>query len=313
MKDRYLITGATGFIGSCLTRKLVELGHRVSILTRGKKLNWRLDDITSKITIYEFDLLDSGLETIIAMIQPSVVYHLASYGSLPNEQNVDRMVDVNIKGLLNLIQAVKKIPIKLFINTGSSSEYGVKDTPMRETDLLEPNNDYGVSKASATLFCKEMASKNQLPIVTFRLFSPYGYREHKTRFVPYVIAKALTDSSMELSFPDYVRDFIFIEDVLDALLKAPKMVIPSGSVINIGSGKQHKLQDVVDIVMRLTRSRSKIHWNTKEKQERQAEPRRWEADISLAQSLLRWSPRHSLEQGLEKTIEWIRRNMQYYN
>lgn len=312
MKDHYLITGATGFIGSCLTRKLVELGHNVSILTRGEKVNWRLHDITSKLDVHVADLTDPTLPEIVSKIKPTIIFHLATYGAMPNEDVVDKMVDVNIKGTLNLIRAVKRISFKLFINTGSSSEYGMKALPMRETDILEPINDYGVSKATVSLFCQKIARIESLPIITFRLFSPYGQFESKERFVPTVISHMLKNKPLELSSPLFVRDFIFIQDVVDAYLRAVDKNIPFGSIINIGSGKQHTLADVVDVVRERTNSPSHVAWSIQKTQSRQIEPTCWQANIELAHNLLKWGPKYSLKTGIKKTIQWMKENDRYY-
>ena len=104
----------------------------------------------------------------------------------------------------------------LLVNTGSSSEYGIKNSAMKESSLLEPVTEYGVSKAAATLFCQSYAVTENLPIVTLRLFSPYGRYEQKSRLVPSVILAALQKINPKISSRQFVRDFIFIDDVLDA-------------------------------------------------------------------------------------------------
>lgn len=310
--DRFLITGATGFVGACLTRELVRQKKHVSIIVRDKRLNWRLHDIASKLDIYECDLLSKSLDTAVSKIMPTYIFHLASYGSLPSEKLIDQMIDVNIRGTINLINATKRHKFKLFINTGSSSEYGIKSTKMKESDTIAPVNDYGITKAAATLFCYKEAIRNNFPIVTFRLFSPYGYFEDKTRLIPSVIMRALKNQSIELSSPNNVRDFIFIEDVVDAYIKATGSKSNLGEIFNIGTGKQHQISDVVNLVLQITNSNSKIVWGKAKKQTRQIEPIRWEADISKAKEILKWHSQHDLHTGLKKTIEWFRKNYSLY-
>ena len=117
---RILITGGTGFIGSNLVRKLVKKGEHVSIIVRDKnKNNWRLKDIEAKLDIYECNLLSESLKDLVNKIKPDFVFHLAAYGIPPEEDNVYEMIDINLKGTINLIDAVKQNPFKLFINTGS--------------------------------------------------------------------------------------------------------------------------------------------------------------------------------------------------
>lgn len=309
MQGIYLITGATGFVGSCIARELIRQKKHVSVIVRDKRLNWRLHDIASKLDIYECDLLSKSLDTAIARIMPTYIFHLASYGSLPFENITAQMVDVNIKGTMNLVNAVKKNKFKLFVNTGSSSEYGIKSSKMKESDILVPINDYGIIKTAVTLFCQKEAIRNNLPIVTLRLFSPYGYFEDKSRLVPTIIINALKNKPIELSFPNNVRDFIFIEDVVNAFIKATESKTNPGEVFNIGAGKQHRVSDVVSLVLQITNSNSKIVWGKVKKQARQTEPKKWEADILKAQKILKWKPEYKLHMGLKKIIEWFR---QYY-
>ena len=102
MKNKYLITGATGFIGANITRDLVRKGESVSIIVRDKKLNWRLSDISSKIDIYKSDILSPSLETIIDKIRPDYIFHLAAYGVMSSEDDTKKMTDVNIRGTIKL-------------------------------------------------------------------------------------------------------------------------------------------------------------------------------------------------------------------
>lgn len=312
MQDTYLITGATGFIGSCITRELVRQKKHVAIIAHDRKNNWRLRDVISKLDIYECDLLSNSLDSLVERITPSYIFHFASYGSLPFEDIAAQMIDVNIKGTINLINAVKKNKFKLFINTGTSSEYGIKNKKMKESDILVPINDYGVIKTAVTLFCQKEAIRNNLPIITLRLFSPYGFFEDKSRLIPSIIINALKNQPIELSFPNNVRDFIFIEDVASAYIKAAENKSNPGEIFNIGTGKQHRVSDVVSLVLRITNSNSKIVWGKVKKQARQIEPKRWEADILKAQKILKWKPEHELEAGLKKITEWFRKYSYLY-
>jgi len=153
MSEIFLVTGATGFIGANMVRRLISEGKDVHVITRNKKLNWRLSDIAPKIKVHEISLLDPGIQKIVREIKPDYIFHLAAYGSLPHEESLDNLIDVNLKGTANLIRALKQNKFKLLINTGSSSEYGVKDELMRETDLPFPVNDYGVIKTATNSIC----------------------------------------------------------------------------------------------------------------------------------------------------------------
>lgn len=303
MNEKYLVTGATGFVGSNIVRTLVKNNKRVSIIVRENSNLKRLHAITSKINIYTEDLTSSTLSETIKKINPDIVFHLASYGSLPSEDNVYKMIKVNINGTVNLVNALKRIPFTLLVNTGTSSEYGIKNQAMDENDTTLPINDYAVSKLTATLFCQKEALRNSMPIVTLRLFSPFGYYENKKRFVPYIILNALENNPIKVSSKLTVRDFVFIDDVVNAYLMTVK-IKPVGEIINIGSGKQHTLESVVNLVKKLTKSNSIMEWDKKPQQKRQIEPKVWQADIGKAKKILQWKPLFTLKEGLQKTINF---------
>jgi nucleoside-diphosphate-sugar epimerase len=283
----------------------------VHILARNG-LNWRLSDLSSKIVVHVGDVCSPSLPTILKEISPSVVFHFASYGAMPQEKDIDTMFDVNVKGIVHLITSLPST-VELFVNTGSSSEYGVKDVSMKEDMFLGPLNDYGVSKAAATLYCQRLAKDVSFSIATFRLFSPYGPYEQPTRFIPHVISNMIQKKKLELSSASFVRDFIYVDDVVEAYLKA---VIHKdqleGHIVNIGSGKEYTLGEVVKTVAALLRSSSDISWDEKKKQERQKEPLHWQADIGKAENIVQWKPKYSLQKGLEETITWMKNHLSFY-
>lgn len=310
--SKYLVTGASGFIGSCLVRELVNQGEKVHILTRQKKLNWRLFDLSKKIEIFTIDLINEKLIDIVKEINPDFVFHLAVYGSLPSENNFSKMIYNNLNGTANLIEALKKTSFKLMINAGSSSEYGIKKDKMNENDLLSPVNDYGVVKASQTLYCQKSAIREDLPIITFRLFSPYGYYEDQKRLIPTIILHALNNKPIPLSSPSNVRDYIFIEDVVSVYLKGIKIKFSPGTVLNIGSGKQNQTIEVVKKIISIAGSQSKPLWNFYSPQQRQIEPKIWQGDIKKVKKIIPWIPKYNIDDGLKKTIEWFKKNIKLY-
>lgn len=313
MKDNFLVTGATGFIGSNLVRKLVNLGENVNIIARDLKLNWRLQDIAHKINVFKCDISDLKLQRIIDRIKPDYIFHLAGYGNLPSEDDIYRMIDTNLKGTINLLNAVKNNPFKLFINTGSSAEYGVKELPMKESDVLMPINNYGVIKSAITLYCQKEAIRNDLPIINFRLFTPFGYFEGKNRLIPDVVLSSLEGRSIRVSSSTHVRDFIFIEDVVGAYIQTVKVQHNPGEIYNIGSGTQYFVKDIVEKILKITKSKSDVRWGAVAKQARYIEPKMWQADISKTKKMLHWESSDIIDSGLSKTIQWFRQHKDLYN
>lgn len=312
MKSTFLVTGATGFIGSNIVHQLVKQGQSVSVIVRNKKLNFRLVDIADKLNIYECDIQSEKLSGIVCDIKPDYILHLARYGNLPQEENINTMIDVNLKGTINLINAARQNPFKLFINTSSCAEYGIKEHAMSEKDILEPLNNFAVIASATTLYAQKEAKRNNLPIIAVRLFTPFGYYEDSFRLIPSVIMSSLDNNPVKVSNPKNVRDFIFIEDIVDVYLRIIKIKHAPGEIYNIGSGKQQTVGEIVQMIQKITKSKSRVEWGAVAKQARYIEPSRWEADMSKTKKVLKWKPKNTIEVGLTKTIEWFEKNKNLY-
>ncbi|MDO8621167.1 MAG: SDR family NAD(P)-dependent oxidoreductase [Candidatus Levybacteria bacterium] len=299
-----LVTGGAGFIGANLIRRLLKTGYNINLIVRKNTDLWRLENIVSKIRVYKIDLLDSlRLSKTVSKIKPDIIIHLATYSNYRNQQAIKQMINLNIQGTLNLLMASKDIDYAIFINTGSSSEYGFKNKPMNEKDLLEPISFYAATKASATLLCQVFAREYKKPIVTLRPFSVYGQYEEKDRFIPTIIKAAIEDKSINLTPGKQRRDFIYIKDVVDMYIKTlsygKKL---SGQILNMGTGIEYTNDEVIKMLFQITEKKVKIEkgayptriWDTQH----------WVADISKTKTLLKWKPKFSLEKGLEETYKW---------
>jgi len=307
-----LITGATGFIGSNLTRHLVGLGIHPHIILRKESNTWRINDVFSKIEPHYCDIVNKNdIENLIKQLKPQVIFHTAIYGGYAFQSDIKRILDVNFYGTINLLNACEKIDYQLFVNSGSSSEYGIKNLPMKESDPLEPENDYGISKAASTLYCQAAALRGKKPVVSLRFLSPYGYFEEGSRLIPSVILSCIKKEAIKCSSPEPVRDFVFIDDAIDAYIKTSEHIDKiSGEIINIGGGKQHSVGDVVNKIVKIMDYKNGPEWN--KITNARTEPKMWQADISKARKIIGWQPKYGLDEGLNKTIEWFKENERLY-
>lgn len=301
---KILVTGAAGFVGANLVRKLISQKANVHVLLRKETDLWRIKECLAGLNIHLSDLSNlSYLRKLVKKIQPEITFHLAAHGGYPFQKDPESIIDANLTGTLNLLMAASDISYEAFINTGTSSEYGYKKQPMKETDFLEPASFYAAAKAGATLFAQTIAKLDDKPIVTLRLFSVYGPWEEPTRLIPTVIKQALANDVIATTGGKEARDFVYVNDVVDAyLMVAKKAKLLQGKIFNIGSGRQRAIYDVVRMIVKMTKSKSKIHKGKYET--RPWDTNHWVADTSFTKKILGWEAKTSFENGLRETIEW---------
>jgi len=302
---RVILTGATGFVGANLTRRLLSEGHELHLLVRRNYTAWRIEAIRADVQLHEVELSDADILTnVVKRVQPDWIFHLAAYGAYSSQANLHRMIHTNIIGTVNLVEACLKTGFEAFVNTGSSSEYGFKSYAPSEKDFLEPNSCYAVTKASATLFCRYMALCRDVRLVTLRLYSVYGTFEEPTRLIPTLIIHGLRGELPTLVNANVARDYVYVEDVNDAyLLAASRVEQEIGSVYNIGTGRQTFMGEVVATARRKMKITAEPLWGSM--QNRNWDTAVWVADNKAAQESLGWKPRYDFDQGFEETINWF--------
>jgi len=305
---RVVVTGATGFIGANLARRLLHEGHELHLLVRQNYKPWRIEEIRSDVRLHEVDLGDEdSLVRVVGSIRPDWIFHLATHGAYSWQTDLPAIVQTNIVGAFNLVEACLKTGFEAFINSGTSSEYGLKDHAPSETEWLEPNSYYAVTKASATMFCRYRALSRGANITTLRLYSVYGPYEEPNRLIPALVVRGLDGGHPPLASPDIARDYVFTEDALDAyILAASRPPAEPGAVYNLGTGVQTTLREIAEVARRVMRIEAEPVWGSMEN--RVWDTKTWVSDSGRIQRELGWSPRHSLEEGLRKTVDWFKSN-----
>ena len=309
MADRsVLLTGATGFVGANLARRLLREGCQVHLLVRREHATWRLQGIGDQVQFHQVELTDrAGLDRLIAQVRPEWIFHLAAYGAYSWQAGVQQMIQTNVTGTANLVEACARIGFAAFVNTGSSSEYGAKDHPPAEDEALEPNSHYACTKAAATLLCRYTAQSRNLHLPTLRLYSVYGPYEDPGRLFPALIRKGLQGELPPLVSPDTMRDYVYVEDVCEAyLLAATHPGQTPGAIYNVGTGVQTSMGQLVELARKTLGIAVEPRWGS-------MPARSWDTSVWVANNRqiwegLGWQPRTSLAEGFSQTVEWFRQH-----
>ena len=302
---RVLITGAAGFVGSHVARKLVSARAEVHAICKPSSDRWRLADCSEGISWHTADISDgSAIEEIFSQVRPEAVLHLGAYGIDYAQQDPHELFNSNVYGTLFIVRMAANFGARRMIHTGSCSEYDSSSLPIPESAPPFPHTLYGVTKAASTMLVIQQGKQLALPVIVLRLFGLYGPFEAKKRFIPTVLLACLNGRPASLTPGQQRRDYTYIEDVAHLYASlALAQSFPQSDVFNIGSGQGHSLKELGSLVERATGRTGMLKWG--DLAHRTNEVQCQVADISKAKRELRWLPRTSLEEGLRKTIAYF--------
>jgi dolichol-phosphate mannosyltransferase len=191
------------------------------------------------------------------------------------------------------------------VNTGSSSEYGYKDHAPDEAEAVEPNSEYAVTKASATMYCRWLARSADMAVTTLRLYSVYGAWEDPGRLIPTLIRKGLQGELPPLVDPDIARDYVSVEDACDAYVAAASRTAGErGAIYNVGTGVQTRIAEVVRIAKSVMGISAEPEWGSMAN--RKWDTSTWVSDPSRFAREVGWRASDSFERGFRRTVDWAR-------
>jgi nucleoside-diphosphate-sugar epimerase len=304
----YLVTGGAGFIGSHLTEELVGRGHRVRVadnLVTGKRRN--LDHIRG-VEFLEGDLADLAFART-ATDGMEFVLHQAAMASVPRSVK-DPITSnrANIDAALNVLVASRDAGVKRVVYAGSSSVYGDTPTlPKHEGMTPNPLSPYALQKLVGEEYCRMFTRLYGLETVTIRYFNVFGPRQDPGS--PYsgvisLFATALLESRRPTIYGDgeQTRDFTYVANVVDGVLKACEARDANGQTINVATGSRLSLNELLKVMNRLVGT----SMEPLRQEPRTGDVKDSQADISKAKSLLGYQPTVSSEEGLKRTLEWYR-------
>jgi len=291
-----LVTGAAGFIGSHLVERLVEEGYdviAVDNMLRGKLDN--LSKVLDKIKFVKGDVRD--YELMKEFVRGSeLVFHLASLSRvLPSIENPELCFEVNVKGTEVMARLCSKYRKKLIFSSSREVYGSPKYLPVDEAHPLNPENPYGASKVCGEKIIEAYAKSYGLNYVTLRLTNVYGLRDFD-RVIPIFVEKALKGEDLVVYGADKVLDFVYIDDVINALINAIDCY--EGLALNVGSGVGTSLLELANLVRNMTNKEVKIII----KERRRGEVDKFVANIRRAEELLKWRPKVDLKEGLRRVV-----------
>lgn len=305
-----LITGGLGFIGSHLTKRLLDSGANISILDTNTN-PWRLKNEIKDIDVYNIDITDAyKVDECIKTVKPQYVFHLSAYGVDSAQKAYFKAANINILGIVNILNSIKDIGCEKIINTGTCSEYGNIEGKMCENMCLAPANIYGSTKACATIISHQIAGENAINIVTLRPFGIFGEGEERHKLFCDVILSLLEDKDVNLTLCEQYRDYCYVENIVDGFIIAAQNVTAKNEIFNIGSGVSQQLKYYVDLIIKYVGTDRKPNYGVLEYRKNEI----WnpQPDISKIKSILSWTPRIDLEEGIKRTVEWFKQNKAYY-
>ena len=305
-RKRVLVTGGTGMIGANLVPRLLANGHKVFMLIRSSASYLRLNPYEDQIRFVFGDMTNlESLKTAVITSRPDVVFHLASTRLNPQSIPTSEHLAVNVMGTENLLVALGKRDQTKLIYTSSIAAYG-SGSNILEDQPLNPGTMLGVSKACASILLAAHSKATGSNIIDLRLCTPYGPWENPSRLIPNAILSALEGTDLAMSTGNQERDFIYISDVIDALMLCMHRDTPPGLVLNIGSGVGLQVKAVAQRILQIMGHPGKLRLGALET--RSDEIMEMSANISAAKDKLGWIPSVSLDDGLRKSIEWFTKN-----
>jgi NAD dependent epimerase/dehydratase len=316
---KVLVTGAGGFIGSHLVEKLVAFGASLRAFVR---YNSRADPgllrMASAETIASLELIGGDLRDPDAVRKAvrgcEVVFHLGALISIPySYQHPMEVAETNVIGTLNMLMACRDFDVQRLVHTSTSEVYGTAQrTPIDESHPLQGQSPYSASKIGADKLVESFYCAYQVPAVTVRPFNTYGPRQSARAVIPTIITQALAHGTIHLGNLDTIRDFTYVDDTVDGFIRAAAAEDVQGLTFNLGTGSEISIGSLAEKIIRKAGSQAKIEIDPERLRPEKSEVLRLLSDNTLACDRLNWSPSVSLDDGLDRTVAWIKGNLSQY-
>ncbi|EXI77876.1 MAG: hypothetical protein AW10_03511 [Candidatus Accumulibacter appositus] len=298
-----LVLGASGFIGANLLRRLLAVrSDATGTVFSGD--TWRLDGVPSA-NIAFLNLQDPvSVRSVLHRVGPRTIFDCSSFGAYSFEQDCERVHATNYLSFIRLMEELAGTDLAAFVHAGSSSEYGLNSAAPPEDASLVPNSHYAVSKVAAGAAIAYFGKVRGVPVTNLRLYAVYGPFEDSSRLIPVLCEASLRGELPVLARAEVSRDFVHVDDVVEAFADSAQLMGPdlAGESINIGSGLPTTLAALADLALASFGLTAEPRFNPATG--RAWDTDNWYADTTKAKRLLGWSAKISLADGLKRTRDW---------
>jgi NAD dependent epimerase/dehydratase len=316
---KFLVTGAGGFIGSHLVEALVKRGADVTAMIRYSSsaalgnLEFVEPEVRGNFRVVAGNI-DDGDFVMHAMQGMDVVCHLAALIAIPYSYVAPRSyVRTNVEGTLNVVEAARRLSVERVVHTSTSEVYGTALTvPISENHPLQGQSPYSASKIGADKIAESYYRSFDTGVVTLRPFNTFGPRQSARAFLPTIISQALTRDTIKLGSLTPERDMTYVSDTVDGFIAAATTPGIAGDTINLGTGQTFTIGHFAERVLKLMGVDKSIEQDSSRLRPEKSEVLKLVSDNSLAAEVLKWSPQIDLDEGLRRTIEFVRENIDLY-
>jgi len=314
-----LVTGAGGFIGSHLVERLVREGSRVRALVRYNSrndwgaLSWVSPDVTDDVEVLLGDIRD--VESVTHAVRGAeYVCHLAAQIAIPYSYlNPRDFFATNVLGSLNVAQAALDAGVKHLVHTSTSEVYGsAQFVPITEDHPLHPQSPYAASKVGADKLMESYHHTYGLPVTVLRPFNTFGPRQSARAVIPTIISQALTRGTVRLGSLTPRRDLTYVEDTVDGYLAALSVPQTIGRTLQLGTGVDASVGEIVDIVGDLVSRPLRVEQDPERIRPENSEVTRLLSNPELAREAMGWTPRVDIREGLRRTMDYIAEHSERY-
>lgn len=301
-KKNILIVGGTGFIGYHLVKKAIQKKFIVtSISTRpAKKIRY--------LKRVKYVYCDITNKTKLNKVIKKQFDYVVNLGGYVDHTNKKKTLKSHYYGCKNLAEIFLKNPPKLFLQIGSCVEYGFKKSPQKESskcNIVSNKSTYGKAKLLASRYLIDLYEKKKFPASVLRLYLVYGPNQDENRLIPITIMACLRNKTFNCSSGEQLRDFIYIDDVIEAIFKIIKSNKSNGQIFNIGSGKPIKVKKVIEKIKKISKGGTPLYGKIKFRKD---EIKKLYPDIKKIKQEIKWRPNIPFNKGLKATIKFYKDN-----